>query len=277
MIEVLRERAALLHTLHRPGEPLVLANAWDVASACIVVAAGATAVATTSAGVAWSLGSPDGDRLDRSRAIDLVARVAAAVTVPVTADIETGFADTPEGVAGTVREVLAAGAVGVNLEDGASGGPGLRDVDEQCARLRAARRAAEEVGVALVVNARVDTYLRQVGDPAERLTATLRRAEAFRRAGADVVFVPGVVDAPTITALVAGIDAPLNVLAGPTAPPVPELARLGVARVSLGHSLAAAAYGLVRRATTEVLETGTYTSLAGGVPYPELNTLVAPG
>lgn len=270
-----REQAVLLRSLHRPGTPLVLPNAWDDASACLVAAAGAAAVGTTSAGVAWSLGAPDGDRLDRGRALDLVARVGAAVTVPVSADLETGFAEDPEGVAGTVREVLAAGAVGVNIEDGATDGPALRDTAEQCARLRAARRAADEAGIPLVLNARVDTYLRQVGEPADRLASALRRAEAYRAAGADSIFVPGVVDAPTISALVAGIDAPLNVLAGPTALPVPELARLGVARISLGSSLACAVYGLLRRATAEVLETGTYTALADGVPYPELNALLA--
>ncbi|MEV0722532.1 isocitrate lyase/phosphoenolpyruvate mutase family protein [Micromonospora purpureochromogenes] len=145
---------------------------------------------------------------------------------------------------------------------------------EQCARIAAARQAAEAAGVALFVNARIDTYLRAVGDPAQRLAETLRRAEAFLAAGADGVFVPGVVDVQGIAALVSGVDGPVNVLAGPGAPTVATLAELGVARVSLGSSLAEAAYGLVRRAATEALTGGTYTALTPATSYGELNTLL---
>ncbi|MGN9809670.1 isocitrate lyase/PEP mutase family protein [Micromonospora sp. BQ11] len=270
------DRALLLHDLHRPGSPLVLPNAWDVASARIVAACGAAAVATTSAGVAWSLGRPDGDALDRESAVAAVARIAAAVTVPVTADIESGFGADPAGVAETVAAVLAAGAVGVNVEDARSGAAEpLRAVDDQCARLRAARETADAAGVRLFVNARVDVYLRAVGAPEDRLAETLRRAAAYRAAGADGIFVPGVADPATIGALVAGIDAPVNVLAGPGSPPVGVLAELGVARVSLGSNLAEAAYGLARRAATEALTRGSYDSLADPLPYGELNALSA--
>ncbi|SCF40211.1 isocitrate lyase/PEP mutase family protein [Micromonospora mirobrigensis] len=268
--------ARLLHALHRPGSPLVLPNAWDAASARIVAGCGAAAVATTSAGVSWSLGVPDGDALDRERALAVVARVAAAVTVPVTADLESGYAADPAGVARTVAGVLAAGAVGVNIEDAAPDGTfPLRPVEEQCARIRAAREAADAAGVPLFVNARTDVFLRSVGDPADRLAETLCRAAAYRAAGADGVFVPGVVDAATIGALVDGIDGPVNVLAGPGALPVTTLAGLGVARVSLGSALAEAAYGLVRRAATEALGAGSYASLAGAIDYGELNALLA--
>ncbi|MER7332406.1 MULTISPECIES: isocitrate lyase/phosphoenolpyruvate mutase family protein [unclassified Micromonospora] len=268
--------ARLLHSLHRPGSPLVLPNAWDAASARIVADCGAAAVATTSAGVSWSLGAPDGDKLDRERALAVVARVCAAVTVPVTADIESGYAADPAGVARTVTAVLAAGAVGVNIEDAAPAGTSpLRPADEQCARIRAAREAADEAGVRLFVNARTDVFLRAVGDPADRLAETLRRAEAYRAAGADGIFVPGVGDAETVGALVAGIDGPVNVLAGPGALSVADLAGLGVARVSLGSALAEAAYGLVRRAATEALRSGSYDSLAGAIGYGELNALLA--
>ncbi|WP_229401165.1 isocitrate lyase/PEP mutase family protein [Micromonospora okii] len=268
--------AQLLHSLHRPGSPLVLPNAWDAASARIVADCGAAAVATTSAGVSWSLGSPDGEEVDRDRALAVVARVAAAVTVPVTADIEGGYAADPAGVARTVAAVLTAGAVGVNIEDGTpAGATALRPVDEQCARIRAARQAADEAGVRLFVNVRTDVFLLAVGDPADRLAESLRRAAAYRAAGADGVFVPGVVDAETIGALVAGIDGPVNVLAGPGAPGVAALAELGVARVSLGSALVRAAYGLVRRAATEALRSGSYDSLADGIGYDELNALLA--
>ncbi|WP_449062359.1 isocitrate lyase/PEP mutase family protein [Planomonospora algeriensis] len=274
----LRDKADRFHSLHtRDGRPLVLANAWDVAGALLVEEAGAEAVATTSAGVAWSLGAPDGDRLDRDRALDLIARIAAAVRVPVTADIESGFGEKPEALAETVRAVIEAGAVGVNIEDTVRDGaaPSLRPVGEQAARITAARAAADAAGVPLYINARVDVYLRGSGDPQTRLAATLERAAAYRDAGASGIFVIGAPDPDTIAALVKGVGLPLNVPGGPGAPSVGELAALGVARVSAGADLAAAAYGLVRRAARELYESGTYTELAGGVEFGELNGLLA--
>lgn len=264
-------RALHFRSLHVPGEPLVLVNAWDAASARIVAAAGARAVATTSAGVAWSLGAPDGDALGRDAAVDLVGRVVAAVPLPVTADIESGYGDTVDEVAATVRAVVAAGAVGVNVEDARhDGGAPLREAGEQCARLAAVRAAAEKAGMPLYVNARIDTFLRGAGGVEE----TVARAHAYLAAGADGVFVPGVVDPETVAALVAAIPAPLNVLAGPGAPPVPELARLGVARVSLGSSVAEAAYAVARRAAEEAFGTGTYAALADALDYGTLNELM---
>jgi 2-methylisocitrate lyase-like PEP mutase family enzyme len=263
-------KASLFHALHR--RVLVLPNAWDAMSARLVEDAGATAVATTSAGVAWSLGVADGDRLDRERAVDLVRRVATAVDVPVTADIESGYAEDPAGVATTVEGVLAAGAAGVNIEDGVPGS--LRRIEEQAERISAARRAADTAAVPLFVNARVDTYLRAAGDPAARLEETLTRAAAYVAAGADGIFVPGVTDPRTVSALVEGVSVPLNIMAGPGAPDVAALSALGVARISLGSSIAQAAYAVVRRAAREALTTGTYTTLAGGLDYPELNGLV---
>lgn len=270
------EKARRFRALHVPGTPLVLANAWDVASARVAEDAGAAAVATTSAGVAWALGFPDGDRLPRERAVDLVARVAAAVAVPVTADIENGFADKPDGVAETVRQVVAAGAVGVNIEDMAypESGAAPVPVAEQAERFAAARAAAEEMGVPLYINARIDTYLRQLGDPDDRFAATVQRATAYLSAGASGVFVPGISDTGTIARLVGAIDAPLNVLAGPGSPAIGELARLGVARVSLGSSIAQAAYGLVRRAAREAFTQGTYSALEDVVGYGDLNALL---
>ncbi|MEH0938921.1 isocitrate lyase/PEP mutase family protein [Micromonospora psammae] len=264
-------RAELLRSLHVPGRPLVLVNVWDAASARIVAAAGAPAIATTSAGVAWSLGAPDGDRLGRDAAVDLVGRVVAAVPSPVTADIESGYGDTPDEVARTVRAVIGAGAVGVNVEDARHDGAGpLREVEDQCARLAAVRAAADETGVPLFVNARVDTFLRGVGGVEE----TVARARAYLSAGADGVFVPGVVAPDVIAALVEAVPAPLNVLVGPGAPPVAELAGLGVARVSLGSSVAEAAYAVARRAADEAYATGTYAALADAVEYGVLNDLM---
>lgn len=252
--------------------PLVLPNAWDALSARLVADAGAAAVATTSAGVAWALGVPDGDRLDRDAAVELVGRVAGAVELPVTADLESGFGDDPSGVAETIRRVIEAGAVGVNLEDGPLLASPIR---EQTERYAAARRAVDATGIPLYVNARVDVYLAGFGDPAARLDLTVERALAYLAAGADGIFVPGVTDPETVSALVAAIPAPLNILVGPGAPTVAELGRLGVARISVGSKLALAAYGLVRRAASDVLRTGEYGSLAGDLPYDEVNALLA--
>lgn len=272
-------QARALRALHVPGRPLVLPNAWDPASARLVVAAGALAIATTSAGMAWELGLPDGERLDRDRALGAVARIAAAVDVPVTADIEAGYADETPDIAATIQIVLAAGAVGVNIEDALYGDPAqdaatpLRPVADQAARLRVARGAADARGVPLFVNARVDTYWKSVGDPATRLARTLERAAAYLAAGADGIFVPGVRDPEEIRALADGVDGPLNILAGPGLPTVPELAALGVARVSLGSGLVRAAHSFVRSAAREALTTGTYEALTQAIPYEEANTL----
>jgi 2-methylisocitrate lyase-like PEP mutase family enzyme len=265
-----QNRANLFRSLHTGDAPLLLVNAWDAASARIVEAAGSRAVATTSAGVAWSLGARDGDALGRDRAVALVARIVAAVSVPVSADIEAGYGATPEEVGSTVRAIIDAGAVGVNIEDAGYDGAGpLRDIDDQCARLAAARAAADGTGVPLFLNARIDTYLRGAGGVEE----TVARAGAYLAAGADGVFVPGVVDPGPIAALVAAIPAPVNVLAGPGAPAVPELAGLGVARVSLGSSVAQAAYAVAQRAAVEALSTGTYAALGDFLDYGTLNAL----
>lgn len=261
--------AELFRSLHVPGRPLVLANAWDAASAALVAAAGAPAVATTSAGVAWSLGAPDGDVLAREQAVELIARIVRAVGVPVTADIESGFGATPDEVAETVRAVVAAGAVGINIEDNSHGGPAvLRPVAEQAERLAAVRDAAADSG--LFVNSRIDTYLAGAGG----LDETVERAIAYLAAGADGVFVPGVADPATVKELVAAIPAPVNILVGPGSPTVAELADLGVARASLGSSIAQAAYALVRRAAEEAYAHGTYESVVDSVDYGTLNGLL---
>lgn len=260
------DRTQLFHALHQQA-PLVLPNAWDVASALIVEAAGAKAVATTSAGVAWSLGAPDGDRLDRDLAVDLVARIAKVVKVPVTADIESGFGHDAAEVAATLKAVAEAGASGVNIEDGHGGS--LRDVAEQVERLQAAREGAP----AIYLNARTDIYLRGIGDPADRLGETIKRAQAYLDAGASGIFVPGVTDLATVAELARNIPAPLNVLAGPGAPATAELAKAGAARISVGTALAEAAYATARQVAEEVLQAGTYATAANGFGYGELNAL----
>jgi len=273
--EGLVEKAEKLKALHRPGNPLVLANVWDVATARVVEEAGAEAIATTSAGVAFASGYPDGERIPRDRMLAAIATVCSSVSVPVTADVEAGYGPTPEDVHVTVRGVLDAGAVGINLEDG--GAPGtLVDLPRQIEKVRAAREEADRRGVPLVLNARTDVFLDRIGPESGRLEEAVRRGAAYRDAGADCVFVPGVTDAETIGALVERIRCPVNVLAGAGSPAVPELARLGVARVSLGSGPVRAALTLMRRLVEELHDRGTYSALDGIRSHASVNELMEP-
>ena len=270
------ETAKTFRALHAADDVLCLANAWDVPTARLIEAAGAPAIATTSAGVAWSLGTADGDHVDRAAAIDRISAIVAATDVPVSADIESGFAADAEEVGETIRQVIGAGAVGINIEDATHDGEEpLRDPGDQARRIAAARQTAADAGLPLYINARTDTYLLAVGPESGRLAETLDRAATFLAAGADGVFVPGVTDPETIAALVEGIDAPLNILVGPGAPSVSELGRLGVARVSLGSTIVRAAYALVHRSASELFDSGTYSSLRDDLPYGEVNDLMS--
>ncbi|MFI6297445.1 isocitrate lyase/phosphoenolpyruvate mutase family protein [Nonomuraea sp. NPDC050790] len=255
-------KAEIFAGLHRPGAPLLLPNAWDVGSAVAIAAAGAQAIATTSAGVAWSLGVADGADLGAERVAAVVERIAGAVGLPVSADIEAGY----DSVEATVTAVVQAGAVGVNLEDRI--GAGLLDPAEQAERLAAARAAADRLGVRVWINARTDVFLAGSG----RLEEVRQRAEVYAAAGADSLFVPGLVDLAALAELSAG-PLPVAVMAWAGAPTVAEFAAAGVARVSLGAAVAQAAYGLAARATTELLETGRYDATAGGLAYDEMNAL----
>jgi 2-methylisocitrate lyase-like PEP mutase family enzyme len=252
----------------------VLPNVWDVASARIVEEAGFPAIATTSAGIAYSLGYPDGQHISREEMVARVARIARAVKVPVTADIEAGYGSSPEDAAKTTRELVQAGAVGMNLED-TSGDPEhpLLDLQLAVAKIKAVRVAAAELRVPMVVNARTDVYLLP-GDPDTQYSEALRRLTAYRDAGADCVFAPGLKDAETIGRLVNAVQCPLNILAVAGTPSVPELEKLGVARVSLGSSPMRATLGLLRRMAEELKTAGTYNALEGAVPYAEVNQLL---
>jgi 2-methylisocitrate lyase-like PEP mutase family enzyme len=271
-----KAKAERFRALHAGPAPLVLPNAWDVASARVFEEAGFPAVGTSSAGIAASLGYPDGERISRGEMLKAVARIAGAVQVPVSADVEGGYGPFPKALVQTVEGVLEAGAVGLNLEDGTSDAVRpLLDLDAQVERLRLARETAKRAGVNLVINARTDVYWLRFGAEAARFDRTVQRAKAYLAAGADCVFVPGVADAALIGALAKAIGGPLNVLAGPGCPPVPELKALGVARVSLGSGPLRAALGLTRRLARELLETGTYEHLTrDALPYPELRALL---
>ena len=247
------QRARAFAELHKLGQPLLLPNAWDVASAVAIAGAGAKAIATTSAGVAWSLGVPDGAGLGAERAAAVIARIVAALDVPVSADIEAGYSD----VAATVTAVLQAGAAGVNIEDRRDGS-GLYEPAEQAGRLAAARAAAR--GIPLWINARTDVFLAGTG----RIDDALERSAAYAAAGADSLFVPGLVNPAAIAELAQG-PLPVAVMAWPGAPSVAELAAAGAVRISLGSAIAQAAYAVAAQAATELLTSGTYDSVVGGM------------
>jgi 2-methylisocitrate lyase-like PEP mutase family enzyme len=273
----LKRKADVLRSLHDRTRILVLPNAWDAAGARIFEKAGFPAIGTTSAGIAWALGCPDGERIGRDEMAEFIGRICRAVSVPVTADMEAGYGPKPSDVAATVRAVIAAGAVGLNLEDGRHDSTsGLWDIDEQVGRLRAARAAAEAAGVGIVINARTDVYLHGIGAEGERFDHTVRRANAYREAGADCLFIPGVRDAAVIGALARAINGPINILAGPGSPPIPELQKLGVARVSVGSGPMRAALTLLRRIAEDLRGPGDFTSFGRDViSHAEVNGLLA--
>lgn len=272
-----RSKALTLRRLHRGPRILVLPNAWDAASARIFEDAGFPAIATTSGGVAFSLGYPDGENAPRDEMIDTIHRIARSVAVPVTADIEAGYGRRPKDVAATVKAVIAAGAVGINLEDGIGDRrKPLRDIAEQVERIHAAHEAGAAASVPIVINARVDVYLRGVGEEAERQGHTVRRAEAYLKAGADCIFPILAPDAAAIAALAQAIRGPINVIVAPGIPSIPELERMGVARVSFGSGPMRASMAVVRRIANELLATGTYTALlSDAIPGGEMNRLIA--
>jgi 2-methylisocitrate lyase-like PEP mutase family enzyme len=262
-----QEKCAHFRKLHLGPEILILPNAWDAATARIFEIAGFSAIGTTSAGVANSLGYRDGGKTPRDEMLAVVARIARAVEVPVTADVESGYEDP----VATAKGVAAAGAVGMNLEDvEGENGETLADLATQTAVIRGIR----DLGLPIVINARCDIYLAGIGDPATRFARTVERLNGYREAGADCLFAPAVRDPEIIAALAREVRGPLNILAVTGAPPARELQRLGVARMSVGSGPARAALGLVRRIATELLEQGSFgTMLDGQIPYPEVNAM----
>jgi 2-methylisocitrate lyase-like PEP mutase family enzyme len=270
-----KTKAETFAALHHGKQPLLLPNVWDVASARIMEKAGLPAIATTSAGIAHSLGYPDGEKISRAEMLTVVARIAKAVKVPVTADVESGYGPRPEDTAHTAFAVLEAGAVGINLEDGTGDAAHpLVDLALQVEKIAAVKEAAKKAGIPLIINARTDVYLAEVGSRATRYDETIRRLAAYRDAGAQCVFAPGVADAPTIQRLVAELHCPLNILAGPGSPSIAELAKLCVARVSLGSSAMRATLGLLTRIAGELQISGTYASLDGAPSHGEVNKLM---
>lgn len=276
MSDIEKQKANAFRAMHHGPHPLLLPNIWDVASARMVEEAGFPALATTSAGVAFSLGYPDGEQISRDEMLARVARIAKAVKVPVTADVEAGYGNRPEDAAQTARGVIEAGAIGMNFEDGTEDpAHTLVDLSLQLEKIHAIREAALKTGVLLVLNARTDVYLLPAGDPARGYDEAVRRLVAFRDAGAECVFAPGLRDAETIGRLVQDVKCPLNILAGPGSPSVPELEKLGVARVSLGSSTMRATLGLVRRMAEELKTSGTYRTLEDAPSHADINKMLS--
>lgn len=269
------KKAEAFRAMHFGPEMLVLVNAWDAASARIIERLGFPAVATTSAGIAFSRGFPDGQKIHPDEMMAAVAQIVGAVGVPVTADAEAGYGDSPERAAETGRQVILAGAVGMNFEDatGRAERP-LFDLTSQVERVRAIREVAKQMGIPLVLNARTDVYLLQVGEPETRYDEAVQRLIAYQNAGADCVFAPGIRDLPTIARLVKDIGCPLNVLAVPGSPTISELNALGVKRVSLGSGPMRAAMGVLQKLAAEVKGQGTYALMAGAPSHAEMNQLM---
>ena len=269
------ELARQFLALHDRRKILVLPNAWDAASARIFEEAGFPAIGTSSAGIAFALGYPDGQRISRSEMLDVVRRIAAAVRIPVTADVEAGYGDTPEDAVQTAREVLAAGAVGMNLEDAIHDRPDLLvDLSLQKEKIHAVAETCARAGVSFVLNARTDVFLAGIGPAETRLARSIERLNAYRDAGAQSLFAPGVSDRETIAQLARGVSGPLNILAVAGTLPVGELEKLGVARVSIGSGPMRASLGLLGRIARQIREEGSFSLMTdGALPFAEANRL----
>jgi len=265
-----QQRAAAFRRLHRGRNILLLANCWDAGSARLTESLGARAMATTSAGVAWALGYPDGDVLPVDLLAVAVALITRAIRVPLTVDMEGGYGKTAKAVGAAVGRIIDAGAIGMNIEDGGSS-PGLL-----CRKIEQVKRTAKRKGVDFFVNARTDVYLRGLVPPAKRVAETLARAKLYREAGADGLFVPGMTEPAAIRNVVSGTDLPLNLLAWPGLAPAAELAKLGVRRLSAGSGISQAAAAITAAKAKAFLRDGDSAALKeGAMTYGELNELVA--
>jgi 2-methylisocitrate lyase-like PEP mutase family enzyme len=260
--------AATFRALHRNSTPLRLANAWDAGSARLIESVGAPAIATTSAGVAWALGYPDGDALPIKDLAGVVAAITRIVRIPLSVDFESGYAEDPAAVGENIVPILDAGAVGINIEDGA-GSPDLLAV-----KIERIRRVAAGRGLALFINARTDVYLRGLVPEADRVAEVIRRARRYQEAGADGIFVPALVDSAAIRQVVEATPLPINLLAWRDLPTAPELAVLGVRRLSAGSGLCQSLWGRAAGLAEAFLAEGASSPLAeGAMTHPQINAL----
>ncbi|MGE5479905.1 MAG: isocitrate lyase/PEP mutase family protein [Chloroflexota bacterium] len=264
--EIQKEKAERFLQYHLEKEILVLLNSWDAGSSKLVEACGYKAIATTSMGVAASLGYPDCQVITLSEMIEVITKIVNAVQVPVTADIEAGYGNNLDEIIDSVKKIIATGIVGINIEDSIDLNPVLIDETEFCERISAIRELSDSLGFHLVINARTDSFYTSTGSPREKLSESIRRGNKYREAGADCIFVQPVWEKEKIATLVKEIDAPINILANPgnagvLPPSVRELQDLGVARLSLGSGLMKATLALIKKVATELSEKGTYNLL----------------
>ena len=254
---------------HRGPPLLLLPNAWDALSARIFVQAGFDALATTSGGVAWALGYPDGERAPWAEVVAATRRIVRAAAVPVTADIEAGYGETPAEVAAHVEEIVATGVVGLNLEDGLHGP--LRTLEDAAARLRAARAAADNAGVPIVLNARCDVFFLQ--KERDRLAETVKRCKAYVAAGADCVYPFGLVDPAVIAELVTLVGAPVNITGRAGMPDVATFEKIGVARVTIASAPTLVAMSAIAELARELRATGRFDGLKAALRHPDAQKL----
>jgi 2-methylisocitrate lyase-like PEP mutase family enzyme len=270
-----KEKAERFLKFHHDDEILVLLNSWDVGSSRLIEATGYKAVATTSMGIAASLGYPDCQVIQLSEMISTITRIVNGVQLPVSVDLEAGYGSTTDEIVDSVGKVIATGIAGMNIEDSIALSPTLIDEMEVCERIAAIRALADSLGFHLVINARTDSFYTSPGSTQDKLSESIRRGNKYREAGADCIFVQPVWESKTIATLVKEIDAPINILAnpgiGPGMPPsISELQDLGVARVSLGSRLMKATLALIKKIADEVSEKGTYNVLVDAMtPLPD--------
>ena len=253
-----RQYAETFHRLHRAGDPLILFNAWDAASAK-AIAKTSPAIATSSGAVASALGYADGENVPLDMVTGLVSRITAAVSVPVSIDLEAGYGDTPDAAAQSASKILEAGAIGINIEDGLSGGRRqLVSPERHAAKIKAVREAAQKLGINLFINARTDPFLLKFGSPDQCLDEAASRARVYADAGADGIFVPGLTDLALIAKFVQLTPLPVNIMVTQGVPAIPDLARIGVRRVSLGPWPMMAAMRVIGQAAAEVAASKRY-------------------
>jgi 2-methylisocitrate lyase-like PEP mutase family enzyme len=269
------ERAQRFRALHDRSRVLLLPNAWDAGSARVFADLGFDAIATTSGGVAWSLGYADGEHAPLAEVTAAIRRIVRVVSLPVTVDFEAGYGESPAAVAAGVRAVIDAGAVGINLEDGIRH-ERMREVDDAAQRIAVAREAAREAGVPIVVNARIDSWIiASDGGVDERVEETLRRARAYLAAGADCIYPIALADPDAIARVCSALDAPVNIGARAGLPDVAELGRLGVARISTATRLASLALSSAREAARQMRSDGSFDRLEAAFGYPDMQRLFA--
>jgi 2-methylisocitrate lyase-like PEP mutase family enzyme len=270
-------KAELFRAMHGGPPLLLLPNAWDAISARIIVAAGFRAIATTSGGVAWALGYADGEVAPWDEVVAATQRIARAVAVPVTADIESGYGTTPEALGRSIGDIIKAGAVGVNLEDGLRDAtPPIRSLADAAARIGAARAAARAAGVPIVINARTDLYIKNIGDEASRFADAVARGRAYLAAGADCFYPIGLRDPATMRRLVEALDAPVNINVRAGSPNVGELEALGIKRASTATAIPLMAMGLVRQLAEQLHATHRFDALDPAMSHAEAQQLLAP-